>query len=63
MEQDTTVDALRAHIERLNAAHKAQAEIAWQHYQRARALEADNLRVSAELAEARTRLAALEAKP
>jgi IS5 family transposase len=47
MEQDTTVAALRAHIERLDAAHKAQAEIAWQHYQRARALEADNLRVSA----------------
>jgi uncharacterized protein YhdP len=63
MEQDTTVAALRAHIERLGAAHKAQAEIAWQHYQRAQALEADNLRVSAELAEARTRLAALEAKP
>ena len=63
MEQDTTVAALRAHIERLDAAHKAQAEIAWQHYQRAQELEADNLRVSAELAEARTRLAALEAKP
>ena len=63
MEQDTTVDALRAHIERLDAAHKVQAEIAWQHYQRAQALEADNLRVSAELAEARTRLVALEAKP
>jgi hypothetical protein len=63
MEQDTTVDALRAHIERLDAAHKAQAEIAWQHYQRAQSLEADNLRVSAELAEARARLAALETKP
>jgi uncharacterized protein YhdP len=63
MEQDTTVAALRAHIERLDAAHKAQAEIAWQHYQRAQELKADNLRVSAELAEARTRLAALEAKP
>jgi uncharacterized protein YhdP len=47
----------------LGAAHRAQADIAWQHYQRAQALEADNLRVSAELAEARARLAALEAKP
>jgi uncharacterized protein (DUF2235 family) len=63
MEQDTTVAALRARIQVLDAAHRAQADIAWQHYQRAQALKADNLRVSAELAEARARLAALEAKP
>ena len=60
---DVTHDGLRKRVAELEAAHKAQAEIAWQHYQRAQALEADNLRVSAELAEARARLAALEAKP
>jgi hypothetical protein len=60
---DVTHDGLRKRVAELEAAHKTQADIAWQHYQRAQALEADNLRVSAELAEARARLAALEAKP
>jgi uncharacterized protein YhdP len=60
--EDLTHDGLRKRVAELEQAHMAQAQIAWHHYQRAQALEADNLRVSAELVEARARLAALEAK-
>lgn len=38
--RDLTVDGLLKLVDKLERAHKAQAEIAWQHYQRAERAEA-----------------------
>ena len=38
--RDLTVDGLLKLVDKLERAHKTQAEIAWQHYQRAQAAEA-----------------------
>lgn len=38
--RDLTVDGLLKLVDKLERAHKAQAEIAWQHYQRAEQAEA-----------------------